>query len=133
MITNKKELFRALGRNGNEIKISLISEDLLSNKDVIRGIASNYPLLLKELPEVLIDDEVAKLIIDKSLSNFEFLPINFRQDKIFIMGLPINTSEELSVLKFSNSDILSDKDFICSLFEKFKNNNTPNDKYYFNG
>lgn len=133
MITNKQELFTALRRNGNEIKISLISEDLLSNKDVIRGIASNYPLLLKELPEVLIDDEVAKLIIDKSLSNFEFLPINFRQDKIFIMGLPINTSEELSVLKFSNSDILSDKDFICSLFEKFKNNNTPNDKYYFNG
>ena len=47
MITNKQELFTALRRKGDEIKISSISSDLLKDKDVIRGIASNYAPLIK--------------------------------------------------------------------------------------
>jgi hypothetical protein len=120
MITSKQELFTALRRKGDEIKISSISSDLLKDKDVIRGIASNYAPLIKEIPDDLIDNETARLIIEKSINNFEHLPIIYKQDKDFISQMPLHTIENLSILKFCSSEILSDKDFILKLLDRIQ-------------
>lgn len=118
MITNKQDLFSALRRKGDEITINQISLDLLKEKDVIRGIATNYAPLIKEIPDDLIDNETARIIIDKSLANFEYLPIKYRQDKDFISQMPLNSLNDLLILKFSSSEILSDKDFILKQLDK---------------
>lgn len=123
MITNKQDLFSALRRKGDEITINQISLDLLKDKDVIRGIATNYAPLIKEIPDDLIDNETARIIIDKSLGNFEFLPIKYRQDIDFISQLPLNSLNDLLILKFSSSEILSNKDFILKLLDKIDVNN----------
>jgi len=118
MIRNKQDLFAKLNRDGIDISINTVSLELLTDKDIIIALASKRSPLIKEIPANFINNEIAMLIINKSISNFEYLPITLRQDKYFISNISFKNIESLSVIKFSGDVILSDKNFILTLIEK---------------
>lgn len=135
MITTAKDLFKRLKENSDAFDFNSVSNDLLKSKDVIRGIISKGGHFLKKLPEEIIDSEIATISIQKSLSNFEYLPEKYRFNISFIESLHFENSEDLCILKFTNKVLLNDKKLILNLLNKFSDNvnhfHAPNDNLYF--
>lgn len=119
MITTAKDLFKGLKENSDAFDFNSVSNELLKNKDVIKGIISKGGHFLKKIPEEIIDNEIAAISVQKSLSNFEYLPEKYRFDISFIESLHFENSHDLCILKFTNKVFLNDKKLILMFLNKF--------------
>ena len=121
MITTAKDLFKGLKENSDAFDFNSVSNELLKNKDVIKGIISKRGHFLKKLPEEIIDSEIAAYALERSIENFKFLPESYRFNTEFVSKLSL-TGKDTTILKYASPDILANKIFILSSLKKDRKN-----------